>query len=77
MQRIKLLSSVDKIRCVSDQSIDKAQFVQNPQHFRLYRPIENVPGGIYICGEHLLTSSINGALESGVVVADEIVRTLS
>ncbi|MFM7186352.1 MAG: FAD-dependent oxidoreductase, partial [Armatimonadota bacterium] len=77
MQHIKLISSVDKIRCVSDQTIHKAQFVQNPQHFRRYRPIENVPRGIYICGEHLHTSSTNGALESGVVVADEIVRTLS
>ncbi len=77
MQRHKILGPNDQITCIADQLIEKAQFVQNPQHFRKRTDIHNVPDGIYICGEHLRTSSINGAIESGVTVADEIVRTLS
>lgn len=77
MQRNKLIYAADTVTCISDQTIEKAQFVQNPQHFRIRRQNSNVPDGIYVCGEHLQTSSINGALESGISVADEIVRTLS
>jgi len=77
MQRNKLIYASDTVTCISDQTIEKAQFVQHPQHFRMRRQMAKVPDGIYICGEHLQTSSINGALESGITVADEIVRTLS
>ncbi|MEY3600914.1 MAG: hypothetical protein RL169_158 [Armatimonadota bacterium] len=77
MQRNKLISVVDNITCISDQTIEKAQFVQNPQHFRMHSQFAKLPDGIFICGEHLHTSSINGALESGITIADEIVRTLS
>jgi phytoene dehydrogenase-like protein len=77
MQRNKLISVLDKITCISDQTIEKAQFVQHPQHFRMHSQLAKLPEGIYICGEHLQTSSINGALESGITIADEIVRTLS
>ena len=76
-QRNKLVNAADTVTCISDQTIEKAQFVQNPQHFRRRRQVDDLPDGIYICGEHLQTSSINGALESGITVADEIVRTLS
>jgi predicted NAD/FAD-dependent oxidoreductase len=77
MQRNKLISVADNITCISDQIIEKAQFVQHPQHFRMRSQIAKLPEGIFICGEHLQTSSINGALESGITIADEIVRTLS
>lgn len=77
MQRNKLLSKLDYVRCIDDQTVEKAQFVQRPQHFRTRGVISDLPKGIYVCGEHLYTSSINGALESGINVADEILRTLS
>lgn len=77
MLRNKLIAPEDNVMCIADQTITQAQFVQSPNHFRSSRPIIESDNGLYICGEHLQTSSINGALESGVAVADEIVRTLS
>lgn len=32
------------------------------------------PGGIYVCGDHLTTASLNGAMESGRVTAEAILR---
>jgi phytoene dehydrogenase-like protein len=77
MQRNKLINVGDKIACIADQTVTKAQFVQNPHHFSHQKPSISLKPGLYICGEHLHTSSINGALESGAATADEIVRTLS
>jgi len=77
MLRNKLINVDDKIACIADQTVMKAQFVQNPHHFKHRTPSIRLQTGMYICGEHLQTSSINGALESGAAVADEIVRTLS
>lgn len=77
MQRNKVLLGFDTVTCIADQTIEKAQFVQNPQHFRTGRIPATFPEGIHVCGEHSGTSSINGALESGLAVADEILRTLS
>jgi predicted NAD/FAD-dependent oxidoreductase len=77
MQRNKVISPSDRIGCIADQTVQKAQFVQEPNHFRMRKLRAALPNGLYVCGEHLQTSSINGALESGIAVADEIVRTLS
>jgi predicted NAD/FAD-dependent oxidoreductase len=77
MQRNKLINVGDKIACIADQTVTKAQFVQNPHHFSHQKPSISLKAGLYVCGEHLQTSSINGALESGAAIADEIVRTLS
>jgi predicted NAD/FAD-dependent oxidoreductase len=77
MQRNKVITPSDSIACIADQTVQRAQFVQDPNHFRSRKPSATLPDGLYVCGEHLLTSSINGALESGIAVADEIVRTLS
>ena len=77
MQRNKLINVGDKIACIADQTVTKAQFVQNPHHFSHRKTSISLQTGLYICGEHLQTSSINGALESGAAIADEIVRTLS
>ena len=77
MQRNKVIAPSDDITCISDQTVQRAQFVQDPNHFRTRKPSAALPDGLYVCGEHLQTSSINGALESGIAVADEIVRTLS
>jgi predicted NAD/FAD-dependent oxidoreductase len=77
MLRTKLINATDNIACVDDQFIERAQFVQNPHHFQ--NPTvkrSNVPDGLFLCGEHLNTSSINGALTSGLTVADEIVGIL-
>jgi len=77
MQRNKLINVSDQVNCIADQTVTKAQFVQNPHHFRHRKPSIALQSGLYICGEHLQTSSINGALESGAAIADEIIRTLS
>jgi predicted NAD/FAD-dependent oxidoreductase len=77
MQRNKVITASDSISCIADQTVQRAQFVQDPNHFRSRKPSATLTAGLYVCGEHLLTSSINGALESGIAVADEIVRTLS
>jgi phytoene dehydrogenase-like protein len=77
MQRNKVISPSDRIVCIADQTVQRAQFVQDPNHFRTRKQSPPLPNGLYVCGEHLQTSSINGALESGISVADEIVRTLS
>lgn len=77
MQRNKVISPSDRISCIADQTVQKAQFVQEPNHFRMRKQRAALPEGLYVCGEHLQTSSINGALESGISVADEIVRSLS
>lgn len=77
LQRTRMITPDDQISIVEDQLVRMAQFVQKPSHFQKRVPMANLPAGLHICGEHLGTSSINGALQSGTMVADQIMRTLS
>jgi hypothetical protein len=38
---------------------------------------ESLPAGIFVCGDHMATATLNGALESGVNAGHAVVRVLS
>lgn len=53
--------------------IDHAQPIAVPQHLRAQPRLEP---GLYICGDHRATPSIQGAMESGRLAAESLLRQL-
>lgn len=54
--------------------IEHAQPIAVPQHLRTQPRLEP---GLYICGDHRATPSIQGAMESGRLAAESLLRQLS
>jgi len=53
--------------------IENAQPVSVPQHLRMQPRLEP---GLYLCGDHRATPSIQGAMESGRLAAESLLRQL-
>ena len=66
----------NELSSIHTDRIDFAQFDQSPGSFQQLPNTDDPPGSIYLAGDYTRWSSIQGALESGMIAADAVLEKL-